>query len=108
MAWYGTGASQIRIGNDALSNVSTNLQKIRNSVRFLLGNLHDWKDEKAVQYDDMLLLDRYALSLLHGFYHQVNLAVSPPMYYKVYSDYDENLKYFYSFSRFDWEIILLL
>lgn len=48
-----------------MKQVSEAYRKIRNTVRFLMGNLYDFDYEKdAVAYEDMGELDRYALHLL--------------------------------------------
>lgn len=48
-----------------MKQVSEAYRKIRNTVRFLMGNLYDFDEEKdAVAYENMEELDRYALHLL--------------------------------------------
>uniref|UniRef100_S4RA74 isoleucine--tRNA ligase n=1 Tax=Petromyzon marinus TaxID=7757 RepID=S4RA74_PETMA len=49
--------------------------KIRNTVRFMLGNLHDFDTEQhAVQAKDMLLLDQFVLHRLEDFSTKVTEA----------------------------------
>ena len=55
-----------------LKNVSEVYRKIRNTCRFLLSNLHDFDIEKdAVDFDDLLLVDQYALQDLVQFQGRV-------------------------------------
>jgi isoleucyl-tRNA synthetase len=59
------------------------LRKLRNTARFLLGNLADYDRHKAaIPYDDLTAIDRYMLHKLHEFSHGVT------------TDYDE-----YQFSK---------
>lgn len=58
-------ASDIAISQEILDRVIEAYRKIRNTARFLLGNLSDFDFENdRVEYRQMLELDRYALSLL--------------------------------------------
>lgn len=55
----------IRISDNILKQLSDAYRRIRNTCRFLLGNLNDFNPEKdAVDYKDMLELDRFALHKL--------------------------------------------
>lgn len=48
-----------------MKQISEAYRKIRNTVRFLIGNIHDFDVEKdGVAYEDMVEIDRYALHLL--------------------------------------------
>ena len=56
----------IRISRDILDRLTEAYRKIRNTVRYLLGNLHDFLPVRdAVPYDRMEEMDRYALVLFH-------------------------------------------
>ena len=55
----------VRISNDILKQLSEAYRRIRNTARFMLGNLHDFDPEKhSVPYGDMEELDRWALMQL--------------------------------------------
>lgn len=58
-------ASDIAISDEILERTIEAYRKIRNTIRYMLGNLHDF-DDKAdrVSFADMLELDKYALNLL--------------------------------------------
>jgi isoleucyl-tRNA synthetase len=58
------------------------LRKLRNTARFLLGNLADYDRRQAIPYDDLTGIDRYMLHKLHEFSHGVT------------TDYDD-----YQFSK---------
>jgi isoleucyl-tRNA synthetase len=56
----------IRISDSILVQLSEAYKKIRNTFRYLLGNLYDFDPSKdMVQYSDMLDIDRWALHRLH-------------------------------------------
>ncbi|WP_396133641.1 isoleucine--tRNA ligase [Chamaesiphon sp. OTE_75_metabat_556] len=55
-------ANEVRIGPNVLKQLSDASRKIRNTARFLLGNIHDFDPAKdAVPYAELAELDRYML-----------------------------------------------
>ncbi len=79
----------VRVSDNILKQVTESYRKIRNTSRFILGNLHDFDPEKdMVAYEELNELDRFALSKcaelnekvvdayenfdLHIFYHMVH------------------------------------
>ncbi|MDR3275479.1 MAG: isoleucine--tRNA ligase [Endomicrobium sp.] len=54
----------IRISDKIIKGLSDAYRKIRNTIRFLLGNLGDFNLEKALLFKDMQDIDEYALSEL--------------------------------------------
>jgi isoleucyl-tRNA synthetase len=57
----------IRISENILKQLSDAYRRIRNTCRFLLGNLHDYHPSTdAVEYADMLEIDRFALHNLQA------------------------------------------
>ncbi len=70
--------STVAVGGDAaiseplLQNVQEVHRKIRNTCRFLLSNLYDFQIERdAVRFEDMPLIDRYALQQLFQVNHTI-------------------------------------
>jgi isoleucyl-tRNA synthetase len=56
----------IRISEEILARISEAYRKIRNTIRFLAANIHDFDPGRdAVPTDRMLEIDRYALSCLN-------------------------------------------
>lgn len=52
--------------------------QLRNSLRFLLGNLHGFNPQvQAVAPADMHYIDQYMLHLLHKYSNKVNCSPSP-------------------------------
>ena len=75
----------IRISDNILKQLSDAYRRIRNTSRFLLGNLYDFDPAKeTVAYDDMPEIDRYAL-------HKLQLIVEKTR--KAYEAYEFHVIY---------------
>ncbi len=72
----------VRISHNILKTVSDAYRKIRNTIRFMLGNLYDFNPDEALPYDELHEIDRWALN---RFYQLTN---------DVIKDYEE-----YRFNR---------
>ncbi|UTH14585.1 isoleucine--tRNA ligase [Macrococcus equipercicus] len=65
--------ADVRISDDILKQVSEVYRKIRNTFRFLLGNVADFNPETdAVAYDDLTEVDQYMLNRLYAFVNQAH------------------------------------
>ncbi len=60
-------AEDLRIGPDIVKANVESYRKLRNTLRFLLGNLAHYRQSLAVAYDDMPELERYMLTRLAEF-----------------------------------------
>ncbi len=77
--------TDIRISNDILKQLAEVYRKIRNTFRYILGNIADFDPDKdRVEYDELLEIDRWALLRLE----QVRQKVT-----KAYDDYEFHLLY---------------
>ncbi|RIA87776.1 Isoleucyl-tRNA synthetase [Glomus cerebriforme] len=56
----------INIGKTVMSQVGENVRKYRNTARFMLGNLNNFRYNQLVEYEDLNLIDKY---MLHEVYH---------------------------------------
>ena len=75
----------IRISNDILKQLSEAYRRIRNTARFILGNLHDFDPSThSVAYAEMEELDRWALMQLSKLSRRMRLA---------YEKYDFHVAY---------------
>ncbi len=52
----------VRISDNILKKVSDAYKKIRNTIRFMLGNLSDFSHEKALPYEELSEIDRWAIN----------------------------------------------
>ncbi|MDR0287034.1 MAG: isoleucine--tRNA ligase [Clostridiales bacterium] len=67
--------ADIRISKDILKQLSEVYRKIRNTARYILGNISDFDPEQdLVPYEDMVELDKWALLRLNGLISKVNAA----------------------------------
>ena len=57
-------SSEVRISDDILSTVTDKYKKIRNTLRFLLGNLHDFESTNKLNVNDLEEIDRWILARL--------------------------------------------
>ncbi|MBO8129361.1 MAG: isoleucine--tRNA ligase [Peptococcaceae bacterium] len=75
----------LAVSDSILKQTAEAYRKIRNTFRFLLGNLYDFDPaEDRVNYDDLPEIDRYALSKLHRLIDRVLNA---------YREYDFHVVY---------------
>jgi isoleucyl-tRNA synthetase len=73
------------VSDEILKRVADAYRRIRNTARFLLGNLHDFDPaEHAVEIDAMLPLDRYAFDLAARLNDEVTDAYANYRFWQVY------------------------
>ncbi|MBQ7576909.1 MAG: isoleucine--tRNA ligase [Synergistaceae bacterium] len=67
--------NDVRISKEILKSLSETYRRIRNTARFLLGNLHDFSPEKnSLPYDKLLSMDKWILDRLHRIIKRVREA----------------------------------
>ncbi len=77
--------SDIRISNEIIERLTETYRRIRNTARFMLGNLSDFDPAKdAVAYAEMLELDRYALHVTQDLIARVREAYEQVEPYAIY------------------------
>ncbi len=77
--------SDVRISNDILKQLSESYRKIRNTARYILGNLYDfYPKEDMVKMDDLLPIDKWALSKLDELNNKVRIAYDNFEFHQVY------------------------
>lgn len=75
----------VTVSDEMFQRVSETYRRIRNTMRFLLGNLHDFNPETdAVDYADMPPLDRWALGRLNEVIVKVTEAYDGYDFFKAY------------------------
>ena len=57
--------SDVRISDEIMKQIAEGYRKIRNTLRFLLGNLNGFKVQDLVSLDDLELVDEYVLGQLN-------------------------------------------
>jgi isoleucyl-tRNA synthetase len=77
--------ADVPIGQTILKQLMDARNKIRNTARFLLGNLHDFNPETdAVAYDDLPELDRYMLHRIYEVFEEVTEAYESFQFFKFF------------------------
>jgi isoleucyl-tRNA synthetase len=61
----------LRIGEHMIQACADSYRKLRNTFRYLLGNLDGFTPENSVKYNDMLDIDKYALAKLFALSNRV-------------------------------------
>ncbi len=75
----------VTVGDEMFQRISEAYRRFRNTMRFLLGNLHDFNPEKdLVAFKDMPALDRWALLRLNEVNAKVSEAFERYEFFKVY------------------------
>ncbi len=84
-ASYEDYSQDVTCGDESFKRLSETYRRMRNTVRFLLGNLFDFDINKdAVNFQDMLELDRWALIRLNQLTNDVTQHYERYEFYKIY------------------------
>ncbi|HLR80280.1 MAG TPA: isoleucine--tRNA ligase [Bacillota bacterium] len=92
--------ADVRISHDILQQVSESYRKIRNTFRFMLGNVADFNPETdRVQEEDMEEIDRYMLYRLQQLIEDVHQSYEQfeysPIFHRIYNFCADDLSSFY-------------
>jgi isoleucyl-tRNA synthetase len=75
--------SDVRIGKNTLHQMAEIYRKVRNTVRFILGNLYDFDPAKdAIPYEQLSMLDHYTLHRLHHILNNITDAFEKWEFYR--------------------------
>lgn len=78
-------SSDVPLGKNILKQLADVYRKIRNTARFLLGNLHDFDPAKdAVSYDQLPALDRYMLHRMTEVFAEVTEAFETYQFFRFF------------------------
>ena len=78
-------ADDIRISPDNLARIAEGYRKIRNTFKYLLGNLHGFDAPKeALPYNELLEVDRWALAKLEKLKLEVTAAYEEGQLHRIY------------------------
>ncbi len=77
--------SDVRIGKNIIKQTADIYRKIRNTARFLLGNLHDFDPKKdAVPYADLPDLDKYMLHRMTEVFAEITEAYESYQFFRFF------------------------
>ena len=88
----------VRFGEELFNGVKESYRKIRNTYRFMLGNLFDFDVKKKISFDKMKNADKYMMVILNDLISDVKKAYNDYNYdevYKLINNYIANLSNFY-------------
>ncbi|MCT4533811.1 isoleucine--tRNA ligase [Halodesulfovibrio sp.] len=74
----------VRISEEILSRLVDAYRRIRNTSRYLLGNISDLPADELVPFEEMEALDRYAVDLVCRAHEKIQTAYSEYEFHKVY------------------------
>ncbi|NES66767.1 MAG: class I tRNA ligase family protein, partial [Okeania sp. SIO2D1] len=78
-------SSDVPLGKNILKQIADIYRKIRNTARFLLGNIHDFDPKKdAVAYEEMPELDRYMLHRMTEVFAEVKDGFEKFQYFRFF------------------------
>ncbi len=78
-------SSDVRIGNSIVKQLGDIYRKIRNTARFLLGNLHDFDPKQdSVAYADLPELDKYMLHRITEVFAEITDAYESYQFYRFF------------------------
>jgi len=78
-------SSDVRLGKNILKQMGDSRGKIRNTARFLLGNLHDFDpSEHSVPYAELAQLDRYMLHRITEVFTEVTEAFESYQFFRFF------------------------
>ncbi len=76
----------IKIGKKVIQGIAEDYRKIRNTIRFLLGNLHDFNPDKdAVRVENLHEFDRWMLSHLQKVVKEVHNHYREYQFYRAFN-----------------------
>lgn len=75
----------VRIGDSIIKQLADVYRKIRNTARFLIGNLHDFNPATdAIPYEDLPELDQYILHQTHKVFSEITEAFEHYQFFKFF------------------------
>lgn len=66
--------SDVPIAHDLFKQVSESYRKIRNTFRFMLGNLNDFTDDKKVPFNELSVINKYVVDEINKINKQAQMA----------------------------------
>ena len=74
----------IKFGNELMDQVKESYRKIRNTYRFILGNLFDYEEKNKIAFNDMLEYDQYMMIKLNETVKEIKKAYNNYEFQEVY------------------------
>lgn len=81
--------NEISLSKDILKQITEVYRKIRNTCRYILGNISDFDVNKPVAYEDLEEIDKFALLKLNDLIKKVTKGYDEYEFHTVYHDINE-------------------
>ena len=76
--------SEMTISKEILQRTSESYRRIRNTTRYLLGNLEGFEPSKALPYEELLDLDKWAVRLSASMQKQIEASYDSYQFHQIY------------------------
>ncbi len=76
--------SEMSLSQEILQRTSESYRRIRNTARYLLGNLNGFEPSQALPYDEMLSLDQWAVRLTASMQQQIEASYDSYQFHQIY------------------------
>jgi isoleucyl-tRNA synthetase len=77
--------NDVRFSEDTLNQVAETYRRIRNTCRFLLGNIFDYDNSvERIEYEDLIEIDRFALHVMERFKRKIHSAYENMEFHAAY------------------------
>ena len=77
-------ANEMSLSQEILKRMSDSYRRMRNTMRFLLGNLHDFELAEAVPEIELVALDRWAIARTRALHEEISAAYRDYAYHLIY------------------------
>lgn len=75
----------MRCSDELIGRLQEAYRKIRNTMRYLMGNIDDYEPSMAVAYEDMQAIDKWAMQKLQKLIAQVTGAYDKFMFHRIFT-----------------------
>ena len=76
--------SEMSLSQEILQRTSESYRRIRNTARYLLGNLHGFEPSQALAYEELLSLDQWAVRLTANMQADIEAAYENYQFHQIY------------------------
>jgi isoleucyl-tRNA synthetase len=77
-------SGEMSLSQEILKRLTDSYRRMRNTVRFLLGNLSDFEPEQALPPSQMVAIDRWAIARSHALHREVVSAYRDYQFHQIY------------------------
>jgi isoleucyl-tRNA synthetase len=77
-------ANEMSLSQEILQRMSDSYRRMRNTLRFLLGNLYDFEPQQAVPVTGLVALDRWAIARAHELHREIVTAYRDYAFHLIY------------------------